>query len=304
MAALALAGCHARKRPPVFAVSRIAVSEATIEGNPSLDLSATDFKDRLVAALDRSGRFAPLSPEAAPQKKKTPSWRCHAEVSYTRESDEAADGGAVLRRADVGVAIDLLPTGSEQDALRAEASATRLFDAAAGSQGPGSARTAARVRAFRGALDSAIGDALARLLLDLDAVHESDTELIASLGSADAGVRDSAVRQLADRHNPAAVPALIERLKDSDRQVVLRAMGALEALHDPRAVQPLIDLTEHQDPSFVAQVVYVIGSLGGDEAEAYLFTLQNGSPDAQVRAAAAEAAADLRRRKQTHAAAR
>jgi len=61
-------------------------------------------------------------------------------------------------------------------------------------------------------------------------------------------------------------------------------------------VRPLIDLTERQDPSFVSQVIYVIGAIGGPDAEAFLFTLQNGSPDPQVRLAASEAAQELRKR--------
>ncbi|MHB1844234.1 MAG: HEAT repeat domain-containing protein [Deltaproteobacteria bacterium] len=283
-----LAGCHSRPRPVTFPVSRISVSEATLEGNPALDLTATDFKDRLVTALDRTGRFEPKTGPGG--KASAASWRCHAEVSFTRESDDATggDAGASLRRADVGLAVELSPSDSRKDPLRAEVTAQRLFD--------GAASPTARTKAFRGALDQALAQALTRLLLDLDASGESDAQLISALGSPDAGVRDSAVRQLADRKNPAAVPALIERLHDPDRQVVMRTMGALEALRDPRAVQPLIELTEHQDPAFVAQVVYVLGGIGGTDAEAYLFTLENGSQDAQVRAAAAEATAELHRR--------
>jgi len=110
-------------------------------------------------------------------------------------------------------------------------------------------------------------------------------------------VRDSAIRQLADRRNPAAVPSLIEKLKDPDREVVMRAIGALEGIRDPRAVRPLIDLTDHQDPVFTAQVLYAIGAIGGADAEAFLFTLKNGSQDPDVRSAAAEAARELDRRK-------
>ena len=107
-------------------------------------------------------------------------------------------------------------------------------------------------------------------------------------------MRDCAVNQLAERRNRAAVPALIELLKSDDHHTVMKSLGQLEAMRDQRAVKPLIDLTEKQDPEFVKQVVYVIGSIGGTDAEAFLFTLENGSQDAQVRAAAAEAAAELR----------
>ncbi|MHB8420127.1 MAG: HEAT repeat domain-containing protein [Myxococcales bacterium] len=292
----AVAGCHRRKGPAPYYVGKLAVSEDTLQGNPDLAMSVTDLTDRLAVALDASGRFQPL-PGAGGRAGATPpgkgaSYRCHADVSFTRESDEPSDGGAPLRRAEVGVTLELYSGGEEGEHVRADASAMRLFDARAAAPGP-----PPRTQAFRGALDAALSRAVAQLVLDLDAARKSDAQLMADLSSPDGGVRDCAVRQLADRHNPAAVPALIERLRDSDKQVVLRAMGALEALRDPRAVKPLIDLTERQDPAFVSQVVYVIGAIGGSDAEAFLFTLENGSQDAQVRAAAAEAAAELQRKR-------
>ncbi len=275
-------------------VSRITVSEATLADNGALGMSATDFKDRLIRALQRTGRFIPVTQSAGavaqagvPEKKGA--WRCRAEIAFTRESDEPLpDGGTALRRAETGVGLQLTQPDSEVGQLRADATGMRLFDPAA---------SPARVKAFRAALDAALDEAAAQLLVLIDAAGKSDEALIADLKSPDGGIRDAAVRQLADRNNPAAVPSLIERLNDPDRQVVLRAMGALEELHDQRAVRPLIDLTERQDPAFVAQILYVIGAIGGTDAEAFLYTLQNGSPDAQVRVAAGEAAAELRRRR-------
>ncbi len=250
-------------------------------------MTPANLEDRLVAALDATRRFTPL-PEKGGGK--PDSYRCHAEVAFTRESDEAGgaggDGGAALRRAQVGVAVELSRPGRDSETTRAVADGSRIFD-------PSSRN--ARAAAFRGALDMALARAASSLLLDLDADRKTDGNLIADLSSPDGGVRDCAVRKLTDRKNPAAVPALIARLKDPDRQVVMRTIGALDALHDRRAVKPLIDLTDRQDPEFVAQVLYVIGAIGGSDAEAFLFTEENGSPDPRVRAAAAEAAADLRR---------
>jgi len=223
------------------------------------------------------------------------SYRAKVELSYTRESDDASVAdAATLRRAEVGLSVTLDSGRSDADGqeLKAAGSAARVFDAA-----PGPRAEAVRHAAYRAALDAALGAAASDLILQADAEHKSEPELIADLASPDAGVRDSAVRQLADRKSPAAVPALIERLKDPDRQVVLRAMGALQAIRDQRAVKPLIDLTERQDPAFVAQVIYILGDLGGPEAEAFLFTQQNGSPEAQVRVAATEASQILQRRR-------
>jgi hypothetical protein len=291
-----LAGCPRGKGAPIL-ISRITVSESTLADNPSLGMTALDFRDRLVLALDRTHRFVPLAKDAAGQEqtareKLKGSWRCRAELAFTRESDEPlGDGGSPLRRAEVGVGLQLSPLDGEAGQVHTDAMGMRIFDP----EGP--TPDAARRRAFRGALDAALEIAAAQLVVLIDAAGKSDDALIADLQSPDGGVRDAAVRQLADRKNPAAVPALIERLNDSDRQVVLRAMGALEELRDQRAVRPLIDLTERQDPAFVVQVVYVIGAIGGPDAEAFLYTLQNGSPDAQVRVAATEAAAELRKRR-------
>jgi hypothetical protein len=279
-----LGGC-ARKGPPPIYVGHLTIAEANL-GDSGLSIRRGELEDRLHEALESAGRYAAVAPN-----QKLPAgalvYRCRAEVLLVHEGEEASDGG-VLRELDVGLGLQLHPTSGEGDTLRAEASAQRLF--AAGDH-------EARRQAVRGALAAALRSAAEDLVIQVDSIGKTDTALIADLAARDVRVRDCAVRQLADRHNPAAVPALIDRLKDPDRQVVLRAVGALEALRDQRAVKPLIELTERQDPAFVAQVAYVIGSIGGSEAEAFLYTLQNGSTDAQVRVAAAEASAELRQQR-------
>lgn len=118
-------------------------------------------------------------------------------------------------------------------------------------------------------------------------------KLLADLSSEDARVRDHAVRVLAERRSPEAVPALVERLKDGDRRVVHRAVGALAQIGDQRAVPPLIELSRSGDPALTARVARIIGDIGGAEAEGYLLTLEAGHPDPRVRTAAREALADL-----------
>jgi HEAT repeat protein len=120
--------------------------------------------------------------------------------------------------------------------------------------------------------------------------------LIADLSSEDPRVRDHAVRVLADRRSPAAVPALLERLQDEDRRVVHRAVGALAQIGDERAVPPLIELSRSADPTLAARLARIIGDIGGAEAEGYLLTIEAGHPDPRVRAAARDALADLRAR--------
>ena len=62
-------------------------------------------------------------------------------------------------------------------------------------------------------------------------------------------------------------------------------------------------MTRKRRPEDVGPILYAIASLGGPEAEAYLFTLESGSPDEEIRRAAKGAYADLLRRKQEQAAA-
>ncbi len=285
----------------------MAVSDATLGDNGALNITPEELRQHLLSALDAAGRFRPLPPDQDARKDAPESYRAKVELTFTRESDEtpaavaaptpspqSAPGAAAMRRAEVALSLALNPARSDGDGdqLRAVSSASRVFDASPGPRADG-----VREAAYRAALDAALRQAASDLVMQADAARKSDRELVADLASPDAGMRDSAVRQLADRKNPAAVPALIERLKDPDREVVLRAMGALQEIRDQRAVRPLIDLSERQDPAFVAQVIYVIGDLGGPEAEAFLFTQQNGSPEPQVRVAAAEASQILQRRR-------
>ena len=101
--------------------------------------------------------------------------------------------------------------------------------------------------------------------------------------------------------NAVLMPQLIARLQDPDPDVARRAAGALIAVGDRRAVQPLIEITRKRRPEDVGPILYAIGSLGGPEAEAFLFTLESGSPDEEIRRAAQGAYADLLRRKQEEA---
>jgi hypothetical protein len=56
-------------------------------------------------------------------------------------------------------------------------------------------------------------------------------------------------------------------------------------------------MTKKRHPEQVRPIVYALGSLGGSEAEAFLFTLESGSPDEEIRRAARDGLADLRGRK-------
>src|SRR5438045_6185140 len=104
----------------------------------------------------------------------------------------------------------------------------------------------ARHAAFSAAVEAALHDAVTGLAAQLDARGKTDDALLKDLSSADARVRDYAIRVLADRRSPAAVPQLIARLQDANPEVARRAAGALIALGDRRAGTPHIDMTRHR----------------------------------------------------------
>lgn len=281
LTALALAaafGCH-RLPTGAIAVGSLHVSEANLAGAPELGISVDKAQAALRWALESTGKFA-VRPRGA---------RIRLEVEHARRT--ASSSG---EQAEVSVSLEMLPEG-EGERLVAEGVSRRPADAALDPQ--------ARAAAFDAALRAAAGEAAQAIAYQVEARRKPDPELVRDLASADPRLRDYAVRVLADRRNPAVVPSLIARLNDESPVIVLRAIGALVAIGDKRAVRPLIELTKKRPAQVVAQILYALGSLGGPEAEAFLFTLESGSPDEEVRRAAAEAFADLRR-KQTEAAAR
>lgn len=151
--------------------------------------------------------------------------------------------------------------------------------------------------AFRRAIEGGAARAASGLALAIAEAQKPDGLVIQDLESSDPRLRDLAVRVLADRKNPVAVPALLARLQDPDPDVADRAVGALAQIGDPRAVGPIIELSRRREGPFVAQMVRIVGDIGGAEAEAYLETMLAGHPDPAVAGAAREALRDARRRK-------
>lgn len=181
-------------------------------------------------------------------------------------------------RAEVAVELALSPAGQSAGEPTRE-------------QGTGAAPVAGRTppEAWRSALAGAAGGAAKGLAIGFAARAKPLEALLRDLGAPDARTRDHAVRALADRRSPEAVPALVERLRDEDPEIAHRAVGALAQIGDRRAVGPLIELAQRGDPALTARVARIIGDLGGPEAEGYLLTLEAGHGEARVRRAAGEA---------------
>jgi hypothetical protein len=294
---LVLAACKPSPAPKSAAVvGTLLVSSAEIASRPELATTAEDVRIILRDQLLATRRFDVRD-------------GAHGRVALSVERAQLGAAPAPVidpakpapdrEMAEVVVLLELTRQEGGQDVtLRAEGLSRRPLE-----QGQ-SLDPEARRSAFAAALGTAIHEAAEALGDQLDAHGKTDEALIADLASSDARTRDYAIRVLAERRNPAAVPKLIERLSDPDPTVWLRAVGALTAIGDRRAVGPLIEATRKRRPEETGSVLYALATLGGPDAEAYLFTLESGAPDEQVRRAAREAYAELLRNKRSEAGAK
>lgn len=148
-----------------------------------------------------------------------------------------------------------------------------------------------------GALSAAVLAALEEAMWESHADRLSDEELIEALSSTSPSRRQIAVTRLAARRHPAALEALSAAMGGAcTSEQASAALGGLAALGDIRSVRAIIGALEGcDDPSFSLQAIYVLGGLGGFEAEAYLFTLIAGHADPRLRDAAREAHTTLLR---------
>jgi len=293
--ALAAISCKAPARPGTVLVGSVAVNEAGLAGKPEIGESAPQLRRELQQALEGTGRFAVR--EGGPVQVRLEVDRAQRTVA---PAPMAAPGQLAPDRemAEVAITLEMTSLGAQGDVDRliAEGEARRPTGA------DDSLDPAARHAAFDAAMDAALREAVLALRDQVDARRKSEKELLADLAAPDARVRDYAIRVLADRRSPAAVPQLIVRLQDENPEVARRAAGALIAIGDRRAVRPLIEMTRKRRPEDAGPLLYAISSLGGPEAEAFLFTLESGAPDEEIRRAARGAYQDLLRRKQEDAA--
>jgi len=279
-----LAACAAalscnRLPPGAVAVGTLSVSDGNLARVPELGMPADQVRKEMKAALERTRHFAVREGATA-------------RVRLDLESARRLAGGEGAA-ADVQLVLELTAASPEGEPERTVSEGAGRAASAADAGTEANARLAAFERALRGALD----DAARGLAWQLESRRKTDDELSRDLADVDSRVRDYAIRALADRRSPAVVPQLIARLEDDNPAVALRAVGALVAIGDRRAVEPLIEMTRKRPPQLVAQVLYALASLGGSTAEAFLYTLESGAPDDEVRRAANEALAELRRKR-------
>jgi hypothetical protein len=264
-----LAGCRSAPPPSITGI-RVGPALADAVGEVGLDGAAVEGLTR--AALAEAG----FRLEAARER----SFEARVDVVALRVVP--AQGGTGLL-AELAVDVELAPARSDEPPHKETGRAT----APVGAGGP--------QQAVRGALASAIGEAVRALRVDVAADVKGEAALITDLASPDARIRGQAVQALGERRVRSAVPALVERLRDSDPKVAHRAVGALAQIKDPRAVAPLIDLCRSGDPALVLRMVRIVGDIGGRDAQGWLLVTEQAHPDARVREAASEALDELRR---------
>ncbi|TMA27549.1 MAG: HEAT repeat domain-containing protein [Deltaproteobacteria bacterium] len=293
--ALSALACKPAARPGALRVSLV-VSEAGLAGKPEIGETAAQLRGELQQVLEGTGRFSVR--EGGPVQVRMEIDRVQRVLAPAPMVLPAQPPGPDREMADVAITLEMTSMGAQGDVDRlvAEGEARRPTGA------DDSLDPAARHAAFDAALDAALHEAVIALRDQVDARRKTEKELLADLASPEARVRDYAIRVLADRRSPAAVPQLITRLQDENPEVARRAAGALIAIGDRRAVVPLIEMTRKRRSEDVGPILYAIGSLGGSEAEAFLFTLESGSPDEEIRRAARGAYQDLLRKKQEDAA--
>jgi HEAT repeat protein len=277
VAVAALAGCRSKPEPCV--VTGVSVDEGLgLARLEATGLTREDLRRAGLAALGRTAGFqVPASEPRAGAR------RCRGSVALL---DARVVPGATGPHAEILLRMEVAAGEGE-----AFGDTVRVTDPLR----PGEPLAAA----FRRAIDEGTGRAASALALALAEEAKPEAELLRDLESGDPRLRDLAVRVLADRRSPAAVPALLARLQDPDPDVASRAVGALALIGDPRAVPPLIELCRRREGPFVGQIVRAIGDIGGAEAEAYLETMAAGHADPDVAAAARDGLRDSRRRRAT-----
>ena len=273
--AVGLGAC--REQAPRYPVERATLTGSTVVGNGLLGMEPPGIQALFLDTL-RGSRHFTLLQEEKKEPGTQPGWRLTLELPFTRE---ALKDGSSAPYAEVGATLTL---------ERREGEKTQSYEVV----GLGEVRVeregeAARREALREALRQALSQVTASAALQLAAAGRDDAALEKDLQSPDEHVREYALRVLAERRHPAAAPLLIRQLQSEDPVVVRRAIGALVEMHATSAVPALIDLVKDSNMGFVQEIVFAIGEIGGEEAEAYLFTMAQGHDQPDVQAAAQQA---------------
>ena len=138
-----------------------------------------------------------------------------------------------------------------------------------------------------------VGRGLQLLRSQMDFRRMAPQALLKELAGKEPWRREFAVEELGRRGDTASATQLVLKLKDPERAVALKAVGALVAFGDPSVAPAFIEYAKGKDPATQMQMIYAISQLGGPVAEGYLFVLSTGHADPQIAHAAKEAYHEL-----------
>ena len=141
-----------------------------------------------------------------------------------------------------------------------------------------------------------IGEAVGGLI-EKQRVRGGDLHtVLGALAGNDPQLRVVAFATIAERKLGGAVPRLLELLGEEDHRIRDGAIGALVALRASQAIMPLTRLAKFEDLDTMRRVVDAIGSIGGDEARAYLEFVAGGHDEMVISSLAKDALERLNRR--------
>jgi len=267
-------GCSKASRPVVESVQVDA-----FEGTDVVSMTQEHLKQRVLERLEAS-RFVLLEP-GKPVPEGTAPWVL--KVAAGLSEPEADDTPSST----VQVVLDLRQKG-EREAFEVRA---RREAALSGND------VEAIQASAREALDSALGEVVREAKAIIELTPRKDDEVAAQLSTSDQSAQRAAVVILARRKDARALKPLVARLETDDLTQIRETMGLLIELGHPDAVPALINASRAKDNVVQREIVFALGAIGGDEAEAYLDAVASGHDDPFVRASAEQALKELKDRR-------
>lgn len=264
-------GAGGKVREPVL-IQRVVDRTSGAPENIKFDL---DQARRILQSAVEETKTLRLADEEDPR-----AYRAELVVTFASErGSESSREGGVYRTIHVELLLSRWGANHEREKLSSTGKSSMVQDN----------ELAERQGGFDQILEKAIQQSVQFVDLQMETRYLPLAELEAMLGSEDAEDRLYVLRALRDRPAPALIDRIIEKLSDSDPEVILEAVGVLVAQRDQRAVLPLIRTAQGRDQAFLLQNITALGEIGGPVARGYLFTLAAGHSSPVVRQRAAEA---------------
>lgn len=241
------------------------------------ELDTGSARDRLV---ERVGSMPGFSVRSA--RKDEVGWQLSLQVRLaTDRADPEAPARRRHRAIGVGVELRRLGDGPGPGVLAAEALESESVPASAEPQA-----------LFLRAIDTV----MERLAVSAELSSADPAKLGEALAEGDDHARATAVQVIRERQMVELRPALEARMlaDQTGPREVMQIAGALGSLQDPEAAGAIIDAISRH-PELTVPLLFVLGELGGREAEAYLLTVEAGHERAPVRSAARDALDSLRK---------